>query len=86
MQDRRRFLQALSSAAALGALSPLAALAQALDQVKIMYGFPAGSAGDSVARRVAEKLGGTPYSKNPGYVENKPGAGGRIAVESLKAA
>jgi len=86
MQHRRHFLQALGSAAALSALSPLSALAQALDQVKIMYGFPAGSAGDSVARRVAEKLGGTPYSKNPGYVENKPGAGGRIAVESLKAA
>jgi tripartite-type tricarboxylate transporter receptor subunit TctC len=85
MQHRRHFIQALGSAAALGALSPLAALAQALDQVKIMYGFPAGSAGDSVARRVAEKLGGTPYSKNPGFVENKPGAGGRIAVESLKA-
>jgi tripartite-type tricarboxylate transporter receptor subunit TctC len=85
MQHRRHFIQALGSAAALGALAPLAALAQALDQVKIMYGFPAGSAGDSVARRVAEKLGGTPYSKNPGFVENKPGAGGRIAVESLKA-
>ena len=85
MQHRRHFIQALGSAAALGALSPLAALAQALDQVKIMYGFPAGSAGDSVARRVAEKLGGTPYSKNPGFVENKPGAGGRIAVETLKA-
>ena len=86
MHHRRHFLQALAGTAALGALSPLSALAQALDQVKIMYGFPAGSAGDSVARRVAEKLGGTPYSKNPGYVENKPGAGGRIAVESLKAA
>src|SRR2546430_204179 len=65
-------------------LSPLQALAQALDQVKIMYGFPAGSSGDSVARRVAERLGGTPYSKGPGFVENKPGAGGRIAVEALK--
>jgi tripartite-type tricarboxylate transporter receptor subunit TctC len=85
MQHRRHFLQALAGTAAFG-LAPLSALAQALDQVKIMYGFPAGSAGDSVARRVAEKLGGTPYSKNPGYVENKPGAGGRIAVESLKAA
>lgn len=84
MQDRRHFLHALGGAAALGALSPLAARAQALDQVKIMYGFPAGSAGDSVARRVAEKIGGTPYSKNPGYVENRPGAGGRIAVEALK--
>lgn len=86
MQHRRQFIQTLSGVAALGALSPLSVLAQALDQVKIMYGFPAGSAGDSVARRVAEKLGGTPYSKNPGYVENKAGAGGRIAVESLKAA
>lgn len=81
---RRQFVQALGSAAALGALHPLSAFAQALDQVKIMYGFPAGSAGDSVARRVAEKLGGTAYSKNPGFVENKPGAGGRIAVETLK--
>ncbi|MDR6858333.1 tripartite tricarboxylate transporter substrate-binding protein [Variovorax guangxiensis] len=84
MQHRRHFLHTLGSAAVLGGLSPLSALAQGLDQVKIMYGFPAGSAGDSVARRVAEKLGGTPYSKNPGFVENKPGAGGRIAVETLK--
>ncbi len=83
--QRRHFMQALGGAAALGALSPLGAFAQALDQVKIIYGFPAGSAGDSVARRVAEKLGGTPYSKNPGFVENKPGAGGRIAIETLKA-
>ena len=80
---RRQFLQALG---ALGACTSLGALAQAIDQVKIYYGFPAGSAGDSVARRVAEKLGGTPYTKHPGYVENKPGAGGRIAVEALKAA
>lgn len=84
MQQRRVFLQTLGSAAALATLSPFSAFADALGQVKIMYGFPAGSAGDSVARRVAEKLGGTPYSKNPGYVDNKPGAGGRIAVESLK--
>jgi tripartite-type tricarboxylate transporter receptor subunit TctC len=81
---RRHFVHALGSAAALGSLSPLQVLAQALDQVKIMYGFPAGSSGDSVARRVAERLGGTPYSKGPGFVENKPGAGGRIAVEALK--
>ncbi|MDA7415447.1 Bug family tripartite tricarboxylate transporter substrate binding protein [Xenophilus arseniciresistens] len=84
MFERRHFLHTLGSAAALAALSPMSALAQALDQVKIMYGFPAGSAGDSVARRVAEKIGGTAYSKNPGFVENKPGAGGRIAVETLK--
>lgn len=85
MTDRRHFLHTLGSAAALGALSPLSALAQGLDQVKIFYGFPPGSAGDSVARRVAEKLAGTAYTKNPGVVENKPGAGGRIAIETLKA-
>lgn len=84
MMQRRLFVQATAGAAALGALAPYAAFAQALDQVKIFYGFPAGSAGDSVARRVAEKIGGTPYSKLPGFVENKPGAGGRIAVETLK--
>lgn len=84
MMQRRLFVQATAGAAALGALAPYAALAQALEQVKIFYGFPAGSAGDSVARRVAEKIGGTSYSKLPGFVENKPGAGGRIAVETLK--
>ncbi|MFT4265854.1 MAG: tripartite tricarboxylate transporter substrate-binding protein [Xenophilus sp.] len=83
MQDRRHFLHALGGAAALGALAPLSALAQALDQVKIMYGFPAGSAGDTVARRIAEKIAGTAYCKGA-FVENKPGAGGRIAVETLK--
>ena len=85
MTDRRHFLHTLGSAAALGALAPFSALAQGLDQVKILYGFPPGSAGDSVARRVAEKLAGTAYTKNPGVVENKPGAGGRIAIETLKA-
>ncbi len=84
MTTRRHFVQTLGSVAALGALSPLSALAQAVEQVKVFYGFPAGSAGDSVARRVAEKLGGSAYTKNPGVVENKPGAGGRIALETLK--
>lgn len=84
MMQRRQLIQAAAGATALSALTPVAAFAQALDQVKIFYGFPAGSAGDSVARRVAEKIGGTLYSKLPGFVENKPGAGGRIAVETLK--
>ena len=88
MPDRRRFLQGLGGAAALGALPLHPALAQAsqpIDLVKIMYGFPPGSAGDSVARRVGEKLANTAYTKNQAYVENRPGAGGRIAIEALKA-
>ena len=83
---RRQFMGHMGSAAALGMLAPWSALAQTLDQVKIFYGFPAGSAGDSVARRVGEKLAGSPYTRNAAVVENKPGAGGRIALEVLKGA
>lgn len=86
MTTRRNFVQAAAGAAALGALSPFSAFAQAIEQVKILYGFPAGSSGDSVARRVGEKLAGSAYTKNAAVVENKPGAGGRIALETLKAA
>ena len=82
---RRQFVQALGASAALGAFHPFAAHAQ-VDQVKVYFGFPAGSSGDTVARRVAEKWAGSAFSKNPGVVENKPGAGGRIALETLKAA
>jgi tripartite-type tricarboxylate transporter receptor subunit TctC len=84
--QRRQLIQAAASATALGALTPFTAFAQALDQVKILYGFPAGSSGDTVARRVGEKLAGSPYTKNTAVVDNKPGAGGRIALETLKAA
>jgi tripartite-type tricarboxylate transporter receptor subunit TctC len=86
MTDRRHFLHTLGATAALAALHPLAALAQTIEQVKILYGFPAGSAGDSVARRVGEKLAGSAYTRNSAVVENKPGAGGRIALELLKGA
>ena len=88
MTNRRQFVTALGGAAALGALQhPLAALAEIVaQQVKIYYGFPAGSAGDSVARRVADKLGGTDFTRLNPVVENKPGAGGRIALDSLKSA
>ena len=86
MTTRRQFVQAAAGATALGALSPFAVLAQAIEQVKILYGFPPGSSGDIVARRVGEKIAGSAYTKNIAVVENKPGAGGRIALDSLKPA
>lgn len=88
MNNRRQFIQGLSALGALGSagLLPNNAFAQLVEQCKIFYGFPAGSSGDSVARRVGEKVGGTAFSKNAAVVENKPGAGGRIALESLKPA
>jgi tripartite-type tricarboxylate transporter receptor subunit TctC len=85
MQTRRTFIQA-AGGGALASMLPLAASAQALDQVKIYYGFPAGSAGDSVARRIGEKVAGSAYSRNVAVVDNRPGAGGRIALEVLKSA
>jgi tripartite-type tricarboxylate transporter receptor subunit TctC len=79
--DRRQTLALLAAGAAL----PWQARAQAFEQAKFLYGFPAGSSGDIACRRVAERVGGSGYSKNPAIVENKPGAGGRIALDTLKA-
>jgi tripartite-type tricarboxylate transporter receptor subunit TctC len=84
--NRRQFNQGLAGAGLLATLSPELILAQALEQVKVYYGFPAGSAGDGAARRVSEKLAGSAYTKNAAIVDNKPGAGGRIALELLKTA
>ena len=87
MQTRRHFIQTSAAlAAATAGLAPVSALAQALEQVKILYGFPAGSSGDICARRVGDKLGGTAYAKNNAIVDTKAGAGGRIALEGLKMA
>ena len=86
MTTRRHFVQATASATLLGALGAHSVLAQALEQVKIINGFPAGGTADATSRRVADKLGGTAYTKNGGVVENKTGAAGRIAVEAVKIA
>lgn len=86
MMQKRQFIQTLSGAAIVGAFNPLTARAQGLEQVKIINGFPAGGTADAVSRRVGEKMVGTAYTKNPVIVENKPGAGGRIAVEAVKVA
>ncbi len=52
------------------------------DQVKVVTGFPPGGTSDTICRRVAAKLA-------PGYgksavVENRTGAGGQIAVQSMR--
>ncbi|TWO72556.1 twin-arginine translocation pathway signal protein [Caenimonas sedimenti] len=85
MTTRRQFVQSAASFAALGAF-PHTTFAQALDAVKIINGFPAGGTADATSRRVGDKIGGTAYAKNAAVVENKPGAGGRIACEVVKAA
>ena len=60
--QRREFGQASFSAAILGALGARSAWAQPslpLEQVKFFFGFPAGSSGDIVARRVGDKIAGS---------------------------
>ena len=86
MIQRRKFIQYSVATAVLGPLASIGAHAQALEQVKILYGFPPGSAGDICARRVGDKLGGSAYTKNNAVIDSRPGAGGRIALEGLKTA
>lgn len=79
MNTRRQWLAATGSTL----LWPLgAARAQTLDTARILSGFPPGGTVDVVARRVADKLRGT--LAKVVLVENKPGAGGRLAVDELK--
>ncbi|MET4578266.1 Bug family tripartite tricarboxylate transporter substrate binding protein [Ottowia thiooxydans] len=74
----------LGAAAAPLIAHPMSAFAQGIDVAKIVVGFPAGGGIDLVARRIADKL-------RPGYaktvvVDNRPGAGGQIAVSAVKSA
>jgi tripartite-type tricarboxylate transporter receptor subunit TctC len=77
---RRLFLRTLILAA-LAAGST--AWAQAGRTVRILVGFPAGGGTDAIARTLADRLkdelGATVV------VENKPGAGGQLAAQALKA-
>ncbi len=66
------------------ALLALPVGSQTLPPLKIIVGYPAGATSDSLTRVVAEHMAGT--LKQTVIVENKPGAGGRIANELVKAA
>ena len=74
---RRLLATALLLAAATGAL------AQNKPSLKILVGFPPGGSADVLARLVADAL---KDDFSPVVVENKPGAGGRIALNAVKAA
>jgi len=52
--------------------------------IRIIVGFPAGATADALARLIAERM--RDKLGQPVIVENKPGAGGRLAVEQVKAA
>jgi tripartite-type tricarboxylate transporter receptor subunit TctC len=84
MTERRNILRGAAAWAAACALPQ--AQAQSNDLVKIVCGFPAGGTADATARRVAEGIAGSPYTSQPAIVENRVGAGGRLACETVKSA
>jgi len=76
MISRRHFM----AAAAAGC--PAFLLAQELETVRMLCGFPPGGTTDAVSRRLADKFRGG-YGK-AALVDNKSGAGGRLAIEDLR--
>jgi tripartite-type tricarboxylate transporter receptor subunit TctC len=79
---RRNFLHLAAGAAALPAVSRIArAQAYPSRPVRIIVGFPAGLAADTVARLIAQSL-----SERLGQqfvIENRPGAASNIAAEAV---
>lgn len=80
--QRRHFVSALM-AGVVGLVCTLPAHAQEGTPAKIIVGFPAGGSFDAIARLLADKL--KTELNRPVVVDNKTGAGGRIAVDALKA-
>jgi tripartite-type tricarboxylate transporter receptor subunit TctC len=78
----RRSLIAAAGAAL--CLAAGAAGAQGDKPIRILVGFPPGGAADTIARVLADKL--PPILKQPVIVESRPGAGGRLAAQAVKAA
>lgn len=80
MPNRRTFATALGAAVL---VAPRPGLAQT-PPLRLVVGFPAGGVVDVVARELAEAL--KTVLDRPVIVENRPGAGGRLAVVAVKSA
>jgi len=79
---RRNFLHLAAGAAALSAMSRIA-FAQAYPSrpVRLVVGFPAGGAGDIIARLIGQWL--SEQLGQPFVIENRPGAGSNVATEAV---
>lgn len=78
--DRRTLLAGSAGALALSAMP--AARAQSGRPLRLIVGFPPGGSIDIVARTLAEKM--REDLGAPVVVDNRPGAGGRLAADLLK--
>ena len=82
MITRRTFVAGQASLIATLAAGGAAAFAQTITQsARLVVGFPAGGAADTIARLLAEQM--KDFAPKL-IVDNKAGAGGRIALESMK--
>ena len=79
---RRTLLQA---GAAAGLLAAFGSPRASSDTLRILVGFPPGGGTDAIARILADALKDELGGANV-IVENKPGAGGQLAAQALKAA
>lgn len=79
---QRRRLMAAGSMLLAGGLAPGLALSQGRDYATMLLPFPAGGAGDFLARVLAEALK-TELGRNV-MVDNRPGGATRIAGEALR--
>jgi len=83
--NRRAFVGGSTAALALAAGTTATRAQAPLESARIVLGFPPGGTSDTLSRRVAEALRASGYAKSV-VVENKAGAGGQIAVQSMKGA
>lgn len=80
--NRRTLLTGLALASTL--LAGSSASAQSDKTLRVLVGFPAGVSIDVVTRILTDKM--KDELKRPVIVDNRPGAGGRLAAELLKSA
>lgn len=83
MNKKRFFLMTVAAALAGSSVGVVAQQAAPIlnKPLKIVVGFPPGGSADTLARALAQQLAGIAPSV---IVDNKPGAGGRIALEAVK--
>lgn len=80
--SRRHILQGAGASALLAGISRRALAQAQLDNLKIITGFSPGGTSDTTCRRVAQALTGS-YARSA-VVENKTGAGGQVAIQTIK--
>jgi tripartite-type tricarboxylate transporter receptor subunit TctC len=82
--SRRQILHGAAASALLAGASRTVLAQAQLENLKIVTGFSVGGTSDTTCRRVAQALTGT-YARSA-VVENRTGAGGQVAIQSIKGA